>query len=479
MDEKLKDKETLLAVDKNDDNKIKAVKRVSENGKLSTVEPTTENAEDFIQINQSKGLLENFFSNLKREFKDPTHFQFFRSPFEGIENIATVLKEMLKDEDGNSIFLNQNRVKPEEFEKEQRQEQKETTQSQEYKPVDESKVPWDQLERLGVTRQMLEEQGQLKAVLHWHKSPNLLELQFAFEGVSIDIQARLSFREQADESIALQIDSHVPTPQLDKPFHGVMLSDEVKKNLLETGNAGKIVHLTNNKIPCYVALDTITNHLEAIPVSKVNLNDTLKGVKLSEEQQNSLFAGKKTLIEGMLSKYGNLFDGYVQFNAAKGSLDFSYDGLNRNRYQQTQKTETPTQKTENTQKFRIPKVLKGKELTDQQQQDLRNRKIIYVTGMIDGAGKPFNAYIRVNEEKAKLDFFKWNPDRAQKVTPDNNARTQVAVNSEGKTNEATKHINKPIKPGQTEATAEQEAKKKLYQADRTNPKESKCKSYAA
>ncbi len=465
MDEKLKDKETLLAVDKKDNNRIKAVKGVSANGELATVDATEGNEQDFIQINQRKGILENFFSNLKREFKDPTHFQFFRAPTLNIESVTTLLKEMLKDEEGNSIFLNQSKVNPTDFEKpEQKQTQQQgPAKENEYKSAEESKIPWDQLERLGVTRQMLEEQGQLKAMLHWHKSPNLIELHPTFEGIPFDIQARLSFREQKDGTITLQIDSHLPTPQLDKSFHGVMLSDGVKKNLLENGNAGEIVHLTNNKIPCFVSLDPLTNRLEAIPLSKVTFNETLKGATLSDEQLKSLYQGKKTLVEGMISKNGKPFDGYVQFNAAKGSLDFSYDGLNRNKYQQKQEQDAPAQKAEEKQNFRIPKTLKGKELTEQQQQDLRDRKTIYVTGMKDNAGQPFNAYIRVNEKEAKLNFYKWNPDRAQKVTPDNNARAQVAVNSEGKTNEATKHLNKPIKPGQTQSTTEQEAKKKVIQ----------------
>ena len=38
------------------------------------------------------------------------------------------------------------------------------------------------------------------------------------------------------------------------------------------------------------------------------------------------------------------------------------------------------------------------------------------------------------------------------------SRTQVTVNSEGKTNEATKQVNEPLKQGQTEPTAGQEQK---------------------
>ena len=83
--------------------------------------------------------------------------------------------------------------------------------------------------------------------------------------------------------------------------------------------------------------------------------------------------------------------------------------------------------------------------------------------MKDKAGESFNAYVKVNTEKEKLDFFKWNPDKAQKqgseITPDNNSKTQVAVNSEGKTNEATKDNKEPLKQGQATHTEKQQDKK--------------------
>ena len=47
-----------------------------------------------------------------------------------------------------------------------------------------------------------------------------------------------------------------------------------------------------------------------------------------------------------------------------------------------------------------------------------------------------------NFERNKMDFFRWNPDRAKRqgaeVKPAVESRTQVAVNSEGKTVEAVK-----------------------------------------
>lgn len=468
MDEKLKNKETLLVVNKSDGNKVKAVKNVDTKGNLEAVEPTEANQGQFIQIDEKAGILENFFSNLKREFQDPTHFQFFRSPIEKIENIASALKEMFKDEDGNSVFLSQSRVNPEDFNK----QQKTQDQSTEYKPVDESRINWGQLEKLGVTREMLEEQGNLKAMLNWHKSPNLTQVNPTYEGIAFQVQARLSFEENPDGSIRLKAGSYQPAPTLDIPFHGATLTDEDKKNLLETSNAGRIIELTGEggeKIPSFVSLDKLTNRLEAIPVGNVIFKDTLKEAPLSQEQLQSLYEGKKTLVEGMISKNSKPFDGYVQFNAAKGSLDFSYDGLDRNKYRQDNKQEQQqSQKQESQPKVRIPKNLLGVDLDEKQQNSLREGKAVYVQGMMkDGQDQPFNAFVKVNDEKGKLDFFRWNPDKAQKqgaeVKPAEESKTQVAINSHGKTNESLKNVKEPVKQGQTAPTQQQTEKQKQTQ----------------
>ena len=156
------------------------------------------------------------------------------------------------------------------------------------------------------------------------------------------------------------------------------------------------------------------------------------------------------------------FDAYVQFNAAKGGYDFSYDGLDRNKYQQNNKQQQ-NQSEEQQNKVRIPKNLLGVDLNEKQQNSIREGKATYVQGMVkDGKGEPFNAYVKVNTEKGKLDFFKWNPDRAKKqgaeVKPAEASKTQVAVNSQGKTNEASKHSNEPLKQGQQKLTENQEQK---------------------
>lgn len=164
-----------------------------------------------------------------------------------------------------------------------------------------------------------------------------------------------------------------------------------------------------------------------------------------------------------------LFDSYVQFNAAKGGYDFTYDGLNRNKYSQNNKQEqNQNQSQDQGNKVRIPRKLLGVDLDSKQQNSLRDGSAVYIQGMMkDGQGEPFNAYVKVNLEKGKLDFFKWNPDRAKKQGADvkvaEGNKAQVAVNSDGKTNEATKNVKEPLKQGQQKPTVSQDKEQKQQQ----------------
>ena len=94
--------------------------------------------------------------------------------------------------------------------------------------------------------------------------------------------------------------------------------------------------------------------------------------------------------------------------------------------------------------------------------------------MKDGKGEEYNAYVKVNHEKGKLDFYQFNPDKAkekvQEVTPADGHKTQVAVNSDGKTNEATKQTNEPLKPEQVKPTENQQKKQ---EEKKETPKKSK------
>lgn len=452
MNEKLKDQDVLLVKGK-DDNKLNVVTGMNEDGTPKTAKATPENEPDFLKIDKNGNALENFMSNFMAQSKDPTHFHFFKIPMNMISNMIPVLQEMLKDQDNpsNKAMLDMHRVLPEAFSRKP------------YQAIDESRIEWKQFESLGVTKEMLEKTNSMDKLLNWQKTPVLLPIKAEIGNTTIRTDARLSLRETPEGKLNLVVHSLRKEPQLDGFVYGTRLTEDDKQSLRQTGHAGRLVEIEpvkGQKMQAFLSVDKMTNELVAVRADKIKIPNEVKGVTLNEQQKKDLSEGKAVYLEGMTAKNGKEFNATVQINADRRSLEFKFDNANKlsqdkSQNQQQAQTDAP--------KFRIPTRLLGAELSKEQQDNLRENKTIYVTGMKDKAGESFNAYIRVNTEKEKLDFFKWNPDKAQKVTPDNASKTQVAVNSEGKTNEATKDIKEPLKQGQTQPTPKQEEKQEQKQ----------------
>ncbi len=107
--------------------------------------------------------------------------------------------------------------------------------------------------------------------------------------------------------------------------------------------------------------------------------------------------------------------------------------------------------------------------TDQQKADYVAGKAVKLENVTDKQGFHATMYIKFNPEKGRPYRYDTNPDNAQQVAPSNESRTQVAVNNDGKTNEATKNLKEPLQKGQTSpegrppATAAGEAEERKRQ----------------
>lgn len=489
MDEKLNPKDKVLLMrDEGEGNKLKVVKGIDKKGKIDAIDPMKAKQSDFIKIDKHADPLENFFKNFFNQAKNPSHTGFYAVTVDMLDKILHIKEEDLEKYRINpkDYLNNEQEQSTKKTEKEvvtEKKDEKTTEQKTEFKQFDTSRIPESEYQKYGIKPENLE--GELKAMSYGYKSPHLVDINPNIEGVDYPMQARLSLEEQPDGSLKFTPHPYQQQVDLEKPFQGIMLPNDVKESLLATGNGGRVVELEpipGEKVPSLISIDKLTNRLEAVPLDKLTVSQNLKGVELSPEQQQALKEGKKVLVEGMTSKKTigtdnpKKFDAYVQFNAAKGGYDFNYDGLDRNKYQQNNKQEQ-SQGREQQNQVRIPKKLLGVDLDEKQQNSLREGKAVYVQGMVkDGKGEPFNAYVKVNNEKGKLDFFKWNPDRAKKqgaeVTPANESKTQVAVNSQGKTNEATKHSKEPLKQGQQKPTENQNKEQKQQQGVRKPVKKS-------
>jgi hypothetical protein len=477
MDKNVKDQDVLLVKEK-DSNELKVVSGIDKDGKLKTVNPIAENEPDFLRIDKHGNALENFFENFMRQAKDPTHFHFFRVPADKVDEVVPALQESLKNPErpGNKAFIDMHRVEPETFLKKQEQTQ---TQTQTQTPlsnsaIDESRVDWNQFERLGITRESLEKTGNLDKLLNWQKT-DLLPVTLKFDDVSLRTDARLGLREMPDGKLSVSVHAIRKEPELDKYYFGIKFTDEDKQNFLKTGNLGRVAeaeYRQGEKTPVFISIDKQTNELVAVRTDRVKIPETVKGVQLNEVQKKDLAEGKAVWIENMTSKKNTPFSAYLQFNADKRNFEFRFDN--------EKQAQSQTQKQGNEQKD-VPKTFRKQELSEDQRSSLREGKTVYVSGLEDKKGKQYSGYITLDKENGKLDFIfpKAYKDAlaAGKVVPDDRHKTQVAVNSDGKTNEATKNVKEPLTKGQTQPTekqADKQEKKEVKAKQETDkPKKSK------
>ena len=451
----------LLVFDK-EKKTINAVKGIDENGELQTVPPKQEHNNDFLKVDKQGNALENFLKNFFNQLKDPTRFSFFKVAPEDTERTVKIIQENIKNSTpAADEMLDKIRIEPKDLKVEN---PKEST-IQEQKPdtnkyfIDPNKINWDDLKNLGITKEQFEKSKALEPMLRGYKSPSTFPIEANFGSMVMKTDARLSFRPDSEGNVVLAIHGIRKEPELDRPFFGHQFTDEDKKNLRETGNMGRIVDVKNYRtgelVPSFISIDKQTNELVSMKASSLKLPDEIKGVKLDEKQKAALMEGKAVFLENMISAKNKPFSAFVQVNAEKRSLEFIFPEKEQKQTQQ----QGQQQRNDQPEGVRIPKSLAGVELSDKQQADLRADKTIYVKGLKDKEGQEYNAYVKVTHEKGKLDFYKFNPDKAKEkakeITPTNEHKTQVAVNSEGKTNEATKNLGEPLKKAQNQPTEKQ------------------------
>ena len=464
MPEQLSD--ILLVLDK-EKMKIQAVKSIDENGKMGTVEPTRKNQNQFMRVDKHGDFISNFFSNFFSQLKNPTNFSFFKvSADEAIDKAKELQKQVDKPTAEGEELMKKHEVKAE-AQQEQKQDNKndmETTQTTpevneyRYKP---EQIDWDTMNNLGLSKEYLEKRNLLEPLLKGYKTNELVPIGVNLGGTILRTDARLSLQQAEDGKAVVGIHGIKKEPNLHYEFFGHKFTDEDKKNLLETGNMGRVVNLTNTKtgelMPSIISIDRLTNDVIALRTDFIKIPNEIKGVKLNDEQKQTILEGKPLYLEGMISTKGTEFSATVQFNADKRYVEFLFDRNNFNR-----QTQSNGQSNSQSQSAEAPKIFRGKELTDEQHKDFKAGQTIYIDGLKDKKGQPYQGYITFNAETGKTNFQFPSQVKAQ-ATPAEAHKTQTAVNSEGKTNEATKNINEPLKSGQ------QKPKNKQQQEQQEKP----------
>lgn len=503
MDEsKVKNEEPKVLLTQGEDGKLKVIAG-EQDGKVKTVDPKKENADQFMKIDTNGNALENFFKKFAAQFKHPSHTGVYAVGLSVADKIAAFLDKIIRIDHTDKV-LDPYRLK---FDGDMKIKiQVELTGK--FQPLDLNKLDWKEVEKLGLSGENL--QDALKAMVYGHKSPGLVEVKPVIEGQEFPMQARLSLEQQPDGSLKMQTHPKQEQPDFEKPFMGVLFTEQDKEQFQKTGHGGRVFDLElvagGEKVPSLISLDKLTNRFEAMALKDIYIPQTLKNTPLSPEQQQGLKEGKAVWIEGMDKKVKQgeqpeKIDRFVQYNAANKNFDFKFSDEQRQQFNQERSNKQQGEAHEQ----KIPKARKlgeiwvyskqaGVQLSHEDFNKLCNKEPVFVEGMqakpkqqtadasgaqkveaTDQQGQKYNAWVWIDENKGKVRHSSKHPDQVraieakqaaksgQNIKPAAESQTQVAVNNEGKTNEATKHSTEPLKKGQSQPTEKQAEKKEQRQ----------------
>ena len=518
MAKKTTEKDVLIVRDEKT-GEISVVAGLNADGTPKRTPAKAENARSFLQFDRHGDVLDNFFKNFFRQCKEPSRFGFYRIAADQADKLLEVMKELLKDPDGNKEMLAPHKVDTSGYEKKvqeeqsaEKQEQPEQKQDDEpkkqeemeqkneqnqespqqtqgnrgYQPIDESKINWQELEeKWGVRRDDLEKSGDLTKMLNYGKS-DLVRVSPNFGGEAFELDARLSFKKDSEGNVSL-VPHFIRKEQKLDEYKEHKFSDEDRKNLRETGNLGRVVDLVDREtgeiIPSFISIDRKTNEITDIPANKVRIPERIGKTEITKQEQDMLRAGLPVRDKLIERKDGRKFVTTLQVNVEQRGVEF-VPGTGRSpRAAQAQEAKNnpiqgQAQDAENAAAIQngqrrnswtnadgsIRPISKwsGVEFTEQQKADYVAGKAVKLENVTDKQGFHATMYIRFNPEKGRPYRYDTDPDNAQKVAPSNESRTQVAVNSEGKTNEATKNLKEPLQKGQTapKDTAQQQQQKR-------------------
>lgn len=391
---------------------IQAVSEINKNGKYSTVPADKEHHNSFLKIDRYATFFENFLKNFWSQLKDPTHFGLFTMKEEefdkpevkqAIEDLAEgkktkAVEEFLKKYEitpKNQTEQSINNQNSEEMAKKNQTQQpvveaNDQQQNNQYR-YNESMINWDQLKNFGLSREYLQERGLLDSMLKGYKTNQLVPINLNFGSAVLRTDARLSLQQSNTGEVVLAIHGIRKQPELERPYFGHIFSEEDKKNLLETGNMGRVVELKGRNgeyIPSFISLDKMTNEVVAMRAENVYIPNEIKGVQLTDQEKDDLREGKKVYIEGMTAKSGNEFNAHIQVSAERRGIDFIFE--NDRIFNRT--------------------ALGGVELTKQQIEDLNAGKAIFVEDMQRKDGELFSSYVKLDEATGRPNYTRYNPD---------------------------------------------------------------------
>ena len=414
------EKDVLLVLDKQQ-GKVSAVKGIDKEGNLQTVPPT--HSGEFMQVDKNSDVFSNFISNFFRKYQDTSGLELFS------------VKATQAERDAKAIEDNHRNPTPEGGKRAEmllvpKPDFHEFKQGYRFDPA---KIDWENLKKVGITADTLKNTKDFDRVMRGYKSRNTYTVLGTVGGFYLKpTDVKLSFYQTKDGTVVPKLHGVQQDEKLlQRPYNGHEFTKQEQGNLQSIGNLGNIAQIKDPKsgeqILVFISRDRYTHELEYMWADKWQCPDTVCNVKVTPEQKAAFEAGQAVKMENLQFKDGTRRSAYLQVSAVERGLEF----LPRSAMQALQQA----------------------------------------SGLKDEKGVEFNGHVQPGAQGKS-------PDKIQPkdVIPANESRTQVAVNSEGKTHEATKQCKEPLKQGQQKPTAKQKEKQdkaqdKSLKADK--PKKSK------
>lgn len=536
-----KNEQDVLIVRDEKSGEVSVVAGLNADGTPKRVAAKAEHQQDFLRFDRNSDAIDSFFRNFYRQCKEPTRFGFYRIAAEQAEQLLGVMKELLKDPTKNAELLAAHKVDTSAYAEEVKNEERrvknpnaekamadtasinnsnrtemkenvsrenENVQGQEATAqvkdkqdtaqttnqqgadgekktlIDANAVDWQEVKaKYGVDFGAMAD-GDKQALLNYGKT-GLVTVKPTLGGETIEIQARLSFKKDADGSLKLVPHFVRNEPRLDVAYKGYAFTDEDRKSLRQTGNLGKVVSLPNasgEPTPSYVSVDRLTKEITDVPTSKVRIPERIGKTVITPDDKKILLAGLPLRKEIELAN-GRKFSPLLQINVEQRGVEFVPNSVQRQGKVKSEERRVKNQNDEGKEQkqrdenhwlnadgsIRKLATYFKQPLTEQQQNDYAAGKTIEIRNVPEKNGSgTYTAYVKFDMADKRPKAYRENPDLSQAVsqTPTDGNKTQVAVNEQGKTNEATKNVKEPLRPGQVAPKNEKQAAEQKATAKR-------------
>lgn len=475
--------ELMLVHNKNDPKAgVRAVSEIDGQGKVKTVPADERNENSFLKFDKNSSILENFIKNFWSQLKNPTHFRLIRMTVHDYKMNKQAIRDLAEGKQTDAVkeFLKRYEIRPKENRKEQNVNQEKTetmAKKQQQQPqqaqaplqqsevqqaaqgaqpqvpqaeqqpqapryrYNEDMIDWNALEKIGVSKASLEQEGLLDSMLKGYKTNKLVPLTLTLAAATIRMDARLSLIPMQNGQVGLGIHGIRKEPQLERPYFGHIFTEEDKKNLRESGNMGRVAELNlrgGTTEPCLISIDKNTNELVAVRQEHVYVQDEVRGVKLSPDEIQTLKNGGQVFVDGMISNKGKEFSATLQYSAERRGLEFIFpkdQAFNQQSLGGVQLSPTQlkmlseghtilvedmkrrnsdevfssfvtldkvtgrpnyTRHNPETGEIYIPKEICNVQLTHEDKELLRKGQPVYLENMINRKGEEFSAFVKLN-----------------------------------------------------------------------------------